>query len=244
MESIQIYLNSINADKYNNGLTSDCEFNLPNLEIPDGYHIYLSVNQCSIPYSFYNINSNNNSISLYNLVSLVTSNYTLEIGNYNINNLISILNNNLIGYTFTYNNINNKINISCINNFQLLSTSTCLLLLGFNINTTYTSSLLNLVSVNCVDLYPINIIYLYSNLLTYNINKNSINDQSILCAVPIYSQPYSIIQYNNYNNFRCNLFINTISHIDIILKDEYGNTIDLNGLHFNLTIQLDIVQFT
>ena len=51
MESIQIYLNSINADKYNNGLTSDCEFNLPNLEIPDGYHIYLSVNQCSIPYS-------------------------------------------------------------------------------------------------------------------------------------------------------------------------------------------------
>ena len=48
MESIQIYLNSINADKYNNGLTSDCEFNLPNLEIPDGYHIYLSVNQCSI----------------------------------------------------------------------------------------------------------------------------------------------------------------------------------------------------
>ena len=84
------------------------EFNLPNLEIPDGYHIYLSVNQCSIPYSFYNINNNNSSISLYNLVSLTTSNYTLEIGNYNINNLISILNNNLIGYTFTYNSINNK----------------------------------------------------------------------------------------------------------------------------------------
>ena len=44
MESIQIYLNSINADKYNNGLSSDCSFILPQMEIPDGFNIYISVN--------------------------------------------------------------------------------------------------------------------------------------------------------------------------------------------------------
>ena len=45
MESIQIYLNSKNADKYNNG-SSDCEYDLPLIEIPDGFHIYLSVVSC------------------------------------------------------------------------------------------------------------------------------------------------------------------------------------------------------
>ena len=59
MESIQIYLNSSNADKYFNG-AADCEYLLPLIEIPDGFHIYLSVVSCLIPYSFYNINSSNN----------------------------------------------------------------------------------------------------------------------------------------------------------------------------------------
>ncbi len=244
MESIQIYLNSINADKYNNNLTSDVSYLLPNLEIPDGYTIYLSVSQCSIPYSFYNINNNNNSIFLFNLISLVTSNYIIPIGNYNINQLLLILNNNLIGYSFYYNSINNKITISCINDFELLDNSTCLLLLGFNKNTTYKSYLSNLISFNCVDLNPINIIYINSNILTYNINKNYINNQTVLCSIPIYSQPYSIIQYYNYNNFKSNLFINSISNIDLKLIDEYGEAIDLNGLNWNITLTLEIVQFT
>ena len=243
MESIQIYLNSINADKYNNGLTSDCSFILPQMEIPDGYNIYISVNNASIPYSFYNINNSNNKIILFNLVSLVSSNYTIPNGNYNINQLIVYLNQNLIGYSFNYNSINNKITITSNNDFQLLSSSTCLSLFGFNNNITYNSSSFSLTSLNCVDLYPISVIYIDSNLLTYNLNKNNVNNQSILCCVPVYNQPYSIIQYHNYNNFRSNLFINSISHIDIKLIDEYGESIDLNGLHFNLTIQLDIVQF-
>jgi hypothetical protein len=62
MESIQIYLNSLNADKYFNGSSSDCAFILPIIEIPDGFHIYLSVQKCLIPYSFYNINSTNNTL--------------------------------------------------------------------------------------------------------------------------------------------------------------------------------------
>lgn len=243
MESIQIYLNSINADKYNNGLTSDCEFILPNLEIPDGHHIYISVNNASIPYSFYNVNSSNNYIILFNLVSLVSLNFMIPFGNYNINQLIIILNQNLIGYSFTYNTINNKITIKSTNDFKILGTSTCLSFLGFVNNTTYISTSSSLTSLNCVDLYPISVIYINSNLLTYNINKNSINNQSILCCVPVYNQPYSIIQYHNYNGFRSNLFVNNISNINIRLMDEQGHIIDLNGCHFNLTIQLDIVKF-
>ena len=244
MESIQIYLNSINADTYNNNLTSDCEFTLPNLDIPDGYHIYLSINNATIPYSFYSINNTNNYISLLNTTTSIYTSFTIPIGNYNINQLIVLLNNNLIGYTFYYNSINNKIVISNNNPFQLLNVSTCATLLGFIKNLSINSSGLILTSPNCIDLFPINIIYIESNLLTYNINKSNINNQSLLCAIPVYTQPYSLIQYHNYNGFRCNLFTNRINRITLKLIDEYGIPIDLNGCHFNMTIQIDIVQFT
>jgi hypothetical protein len=244
METLQIYLNSINADTYFNGLTSDCEFILPSIDIPDGYQIFLSVNHATIPYSFYNINNTNNYISLYDLVNLTYSNYTIPIGNYNINQLLNLFNSNLTGYTFTYNNINNKITITHINNFQIMNTSTCSQLIGFQANTITTSYGTSLTSINCIDLFPFNVIYIQSNLLTYNINKSSANNQSILCAIPVYSQPYSIIQYTNYNNFRCNLFSNNLYRIAIKLIDEYGKSIDLNGCHFNLSLQIEIVKFT
>ena len=53
-----------------------------------------------------------------------------------------------------------------------------------------------------------------------------------------------MIEYNNVNNFRTNLFINSINKINIRLADDKGNLIDLNGMYFNITIQLDVVQFT
>lgn len=80
--------------------------------------------------------------------------------------------------------------------------------------------------------------------MTYNINKNLKNNQTILCSIPINSQPFSMINYINSNNFRTNLFMNYISTIKINLTDELGNIINLNGCHYNLTLQIDVVQFT
>ncbi len=58
-DSIQIYISSSNADV----LTSDgsYEFNLPTIEVSSQFHIYVSIANASIPISFYNINSSNNS---------------------------------------------------------------------------------------------------------------------------------------------------------------------------------------
>ena len=77
MESIQLYLNSNIADKYFDNQISNCEYILPLIEIPDGFHIYLSVVNCQIPYSFYNINSSNNKLiyQLFEIVNNVESYY-------------------------------------------------------------------------------------------------------------------------------------------------------------------------
>ena len=61
-ESIQIHLNSKYATSYNDGNLNDCNFFLPIIEAPSQHTILLSVQNAIIPYSFYNINSNNNHI--------------------------------------------------------------------------------------------------------------------------------------------------------------------------------------
>ena len=244
MESIQIYLNSQMADKYFNGI-SDCEYNLPLIEIPDGFHIYLSVVSCLIPYSFYNINTSNNVLQ-YSFDGINLTTLTIPIGNYNVNSLLSILKSNISPtFTISYDNVKNKFTFTHpINNFMFMSSSTCLQILGFNNNMTISSTSLTLTSVNCVNVYSIRTVQVNSNLITYNINKVQKNNFCILCSVPITCTPFSLIEYINRTNFKTNLFLNRISKIKIKLTDDNGNLIDLNGCHYSLTLQLDVVSFT
>lgn len=243
MESIQIYLNSQSADKSFNG-AADCEYNLPLIEIPDGFHIYLSVVSCLIPYSFYNINNRNNVLQ-YSFDGITINTLSIPIGNYNVNSLLSVLKSNLVAFTITYNNITNKFTFTHpTNNFMFMSSSTCLQILGFNNNETISSVIFSLTSVNCVNVYTIRTVQVNSNLITYNINKVQKNNFCILCSVPITCTPFSLIEYINRTNFKTNLFLNRISNIKIKLTDDNGNLIDLNGCHYSLTLQLDVISFT
>jgi hypothetical protein len=58
-ESLQIYLNSKYANRYN-ASTSDVDYYFSPFSIPTQYHIHLSVVSAQIPYSFYNVNIRNN----------------------------------------------------------------------------------------------------------------------------------------------------------------------------------------
>ena len=122
-ESFQIYLNSKYASVYNNGLyNSDCDYILPTIEIPSEYQIYLSVQSAMIPYSFYNVDSYNNLLTVrcYQLNDYSTEatfidppiQITIPIGNYNAIQLASLITTymnsnlvctfNIITNTFTF----------------------------------------------------------------------------------------------------------------------------------------------
>ena len=79
--------------------------------------------------------------------------------------------------------------------------------------------------------------------MTYNITSSIPNSQNILCQIPVNNSPNSIIHFYNQNGFRTNLFLKYLNEISLRLVDEYNNDIDLNGLHFRVTIQLDIEAF-
>ena len=109
VESLQIYLNSRYATETVGGNTANCIYYLPVIEIPDGHHIYLSLQNASIPYSFYSITSFDNTFS-WGVVAGTVNTYYVQPGNYNITQLIDILTTAMgIDYTITYSSITSKI---------------------------------------------------------------------------------------------------------------------------------------
>ena len=245
LDSIQIHLNSKYADKYVNNSISDCEFNLPMIEIPSQHYIYISVQNATIPYTWYNIDTTNNTL-IYHLNSVY---YALQItqGNYNANQLASFLAKNMSGnFIVSYDIITNKFTFTNPSyDFVLNNTSSCLGILGFPTNELYSTSILkSLTSYTMINLLNKSSVYIQSNLLTGNINNNQKSEGTILTSIPINTSPYSLISYTNISGFKSNLYSNNISFINIKIVDENNNLINLNGCYWNLTLQLDIVPFT
>jgi hypothetical protein len=242
LESFQIHLSSMSADRIYNNNNCDCEFNLPVIEIPSQYHIHLSVQNAVIPFTFYNINATNNLLS-YSMNSIIYE-VNITLGNYNVNTLKTFLNNNMPGFTITYNSITNKYTFTnnLAINFTILSISSCYYLIGFSQENT-TSDNEVLTSTRVINLAPVRLINVLSNLPTNNINKISANNKSVICSIPVMSQPFSIIHYVNSSGFKINSFTNTISTLQIKLTDQLGTLLDLNGSNWSMTLQIDIVDF-
>jgi hypothetical protein len=252
IESLQVYLSSKYATSYNNKSYSDCNFNLPCLEIPTQHHIYISVVNATIPYAFYNIDDKNNVINYCEIdmdnVIISSKILYITIGNYNVMQLATYLSSGVLpNLTVTYNNIQSTfIFTNSTNNFRFYdtnSTSYSLLGLVFSILGYTESSTKVLTSINVVNLASKQCIYVSSSFETGSINNLLNNQHRILCSIPILTPPFSLITYTNNNNFRVNLYNNIINNISIQLIDQDGNLLNLNNQYFSITIQLDVVKF-
>ena len=250
-ETLQIYLNSKYANRYNSS-TSDVDFYFSPFSIPSQYHIHLSVQAAQIPYSFYNVNLRNNTLHFYmnNQQSMISVN--IPVGNYNIVNLTSTMNTLLVpyGFTVTYISITNKLSFNNVNGFSFNGSSTILSILGFyslnngsfipTFDTTYT-----LISNSVVNLQTQQCINICTNFGTNNINSVNGQQSTILASIPINSPPNSIINYNNSSlTNKVNLYSNLFSRINIKLMDQDKNLIDLNNQNYSLTLEFDVVKFT
>lgn len=247
VESIQIHLNSKFADNYINNSYSNCEFFLPVIEIPPQHHIYISCILANIPYSFYNIDENNNKFMFcVNNVSFYT--ITIPSGNYNVYQVMNYIEANNTQLKLSYDVITNKITFTHNSyEFYVLSTSTCLELLGLKSSDTQlamTSYNKKLTSNYCINLQSKHCICVQVNYQTGNINISNKLSNNILASIPVNGQPYSMIVYRNSNaGFRSNLYTNTLGYLNVKLIDQNNNVVNLNGCHWTLTLQLDIVKF-
>ncbi len=246
MEILNIHLNSTNATKFYNGTcNSYVEFTMPVIEIPTECTIYLSVSHVSIPYSFYNVNTNNNMLS-YSIGSTLYTVY-IPVGNYTTSNLLTTLKSILSPFTISYSGITNKFTFThptndFIFNYSTNSvSSTCLGLLGFS-NNYHSSSVRVLTSDLMVNLCPTRCVCISSSFLTQSIATIAPFANTILCSIPISVNPFTNITWSN-NGCKTNLNTNIFSSIIIKLTDQDGNVLDFNGINWSISLQLDIENF-
>lgn len=244
IESIQIYLNSRYATETVDGNIANCIYYLPVIEIPDGHHIYLSLQSATIPYSFYSITSVDNTFS-WGLVGGSINNATIPVGNYNVTQIIDLLK-SLMGaaYSITFSSITSKILITHTTTNFTIYAATFNHIIGFSKTTNTTSSGLILYGRDCVNLNQIRALNIEINFPTYNVNIAQPYNQNILATIPVYVSPFSIITYENPNNFRTNLYVNKLDQIQIRIIDNESRLVDMNGINYQMMLQLDCVKFT
>lgn len=244
MNSLQLQISSSNADIKND--TQYIFYIPPNSIVAESQEqIFLSVQSAILPNSFYNINSNNNTLfySLDSSPSIISA-FALPFGNYTIYDMINYFNTNMVNFQVSYNKSTNKLlfeNKSHIN-FTFYS-SLIYNVIGFNKDITYHSLGGYLNSKNCINLATIQYINIKANFNTNNLVKYNINDKSIICSIPVSSNPTGIMSYFNYNNFKINTYRNQISEIILEFTDQNGYNINFNGVDWSIVLQLDIINF-
>lgn len=242
-ESVQIYLNSRYATETIDGNPANSVYYLPVIEIPDGHHIYLSLQSANIPYSFYSITSVDNSFRWGLVAGTINTTY-IQPGNYNITQLIDVIKAALgASYTVTYSSITSKILITHATSDFIIYADTFNHIIGFSKTTDTTSTAQILYGRDCVNLNQIRALNIEVNFPTYNVNVAQPYNQNIIATIPVYVAPFSIITYQNTNNFRTNLYVNKLDQIQIRIIDNNGLLVNMNGIQYQMTLQLDCVKF-
>ena len=245
-EVLEIYLNSKSADKYFNNYISDALFSLPNITIQKTEKAYISIKNCVIPHSFYNVNVTNDILD-YTLNSI---DYTIYLthGNYNVLTLKThilelFVTEGQTTWNIMYNAKTNKYVFSnSTYDFTFKSTSNCFELLGFIDDVNYTSTSFELNSNIGVNMFTIKNIYVTSdNFILNNIDSNNHNKSNIICSIPVKGVANSILFYED-NTKHLVHNIENLTSLRIILTNENGNLIDFNNIHYSITLEITITK--
>lgn len=241
---IQLYLNSKYAtQKPNNGDSGLCVFEFPNIILQDGYYVYLSLVSATIPYSFYSYNDNNSSLSLQD-ASDEDYNFQVPNGNYNIYQLKSAILAELGGdWDMSYNAVTNKVTISNSTYDFSMNPASMNHSLGFSDTETLFSTDKQLTSSHCINLNQIRALNMEIDMPTTTMNVAQPLNQNILATIPVVCQPFGMIQYENPNAFRVNMYCQKMNMIRVKFVDNQGNLVNMNGVNWQATLQIDMENF-
>jgi hypothetical protein len=218
--SKQIFLNSddTNSTKIGN---ADIEWDLRDyISVPPSHHIILSLDTISIPLSYYNINSTNNTLD-YTDPNSVLQSLTITAGNYTVTTLVTFFNANLVDITASYSYVTNKLTFtSTVGDFTFEQESTCFSLLGFTLDSDHTSTSNTLIADQILNLVYSTGIYVDMNdIVTENLDGSSGENTSILARIPINQTYNTVLQYQAFNH-NVGLLNKQIKKIHITLKND------------------------
>ena len=201
---------------------NDCNFTKKDIK-----NVYLSIQHCEIPNSFYIVNYTNN-ILIVNGTS-----YTLQRGNYSATSFATYLLTVLpAGFTITYSNITNRYTISYSTNFTISATSTVKNIMGIG-NSDLTSVSNTLTLPNCVNFLPL-------PRLNFRTNVFRFGSSDIMLSLQNNAPQMGCINYNNVSGTNFYLEDKTITSFVISVTDDAGNLINFNGVDWYMTMHIDM----
>ena len=238
-DSILLNVNSNSASKYNGSMNSNLLFKTTGLIKSDKHTIYrqISLQHAEIPVSWYNINSNNNTLTI--TINSITTIYTITPSNYTIDSLTTYLNLIVTGMIFSFNSSTSKYTITNSLYDFVINASSSYKIFGQNKGIDLSSSSKILLFPNVVNLFSITRINIKSSIIQTKNFDTYFGQGCLLSSIPVNDAQTGLLIYHNYNNFN-NLFQNpSLDYIDLQLVDEIGNLIDFNDVDIALFFQID-----
>ena len=249
--SKQINLCSKDATKKNTE-NHHCHYHLPQMiAAPADAVTLLSVSNCQIPFTYYQTNSNNNKFQVREGAAV----RTVEIpeGNYvDVEQLEavlgSVLNVDTTIYTVLFQPVTHRYKFTCsVANtvFDFTGIKSCHRLLGFSkAEHTFVDvdSFQTLSSDEVSDMTgDIHSLLIKSNLASDNVVNSSLGATDLtLAKIPINCNPGSMILYDaGADAFKCLVQTNIFNYFELQLMDNNNNPVDLNGSHWEVTLQMD-----
>jgi hypothetical protein len=245
-EDFIVCLDSKNASNYYNGsMNSNVSFRFED-SIRKTYgsiDMYFSVLNFTCPVSFYQLNKNNNFLSMY--INYVLVNIYFDEGNYDVNSFVDAFNIKLSVYNIqiAYNTLTNKFTLTSSYYFSINNNSTIYNVMGFhrntNINCSFSVTTENYIlnCSHCCNFGGINNINIKcSNLCTKNVDSYNKSTSTIIQAIPVITGALGTLFFEKRVDYNFKLNNDVLDNINILLMDDEENFIDMNGNYWNLTL--------
>ena len=241
-EKIQLHLESVYGTPLNGDKHSSILYFLKQPIEVKGTVLETSIalSQFTCPISFYVVNENNNTLDI--LTNAGTLNIIIPEGNYNINQLIDVIKTQLgANWNISINLQNYKLVFQySIGDFTILSSSTCWRILGFNQDTTYTSTAGSLSLPNVVNLLGTTQVKVWCPTVNMkNIDGKTGLPAGILGSITVNDINGGMILYTNLTGFNSKINEKYFTQFQIDLKDEFDKYLNLHGCDYALVIEIE-----
>lgn len=237
-------ISSVNAE--NGSFKSKVNIQLPDLAFHSEHiqNIYMSIDHCEVPNSFYIVNYTNNQIVIDNII------YTVPVGNYNVNSIITTLQAILpTGFIITYDLITNKFKFNYTTTYAINANSknsTINKVLGLGNSALLSDVAYNVYLPYMVNFLPLQRINFRSNF--FNINNYNSSDGSSDVFLPLQNNTGQLSMINYINQTQTEYLIQdrSISNFIITVTDDYNNLINFNNIDWTMTllIKIEYLDFT
>jgi hypothetical protein len=273
MEIVKSYSLYFNTRQANSGTSDNCTFLFPTPLIltNSNNRFQISTPMIELPYSFSQINANNNLLS-YNYSDSLGNSYTngsfsFPIGNYNINQLQTQFIESLLTNIYvripsstlsTSNFLISYTSQSGLGTYYMMAGFTVTIVLKFSLNyvlgimfgfsqTNQTfGTAVKLTSNQKIMVNPITSVYLRSENLKFQSNQEAVispmTNADIICKIPVTTLPNSIIYFrSDYPSIISN---NNLASLNLYLSDNLSTTYTLNmgGVNYGIMVRIDEIQ--